>query len=125
MPPTGPPEIPPGSKPADEAPGWTAEFIVCGVVTWSDGEPITGVAVRAVDQDLRRQQPLGPYAPGFGTETRTDRSGYYEIVYTADQFARAEDDTADLIVRVIDSDGVRITAHRSFSTHLERRRSTS
>ncbi len=80
-------------------------FKVSGRVTWPDGSPVAGVVVRAVDQDLRTEQPLGPHAPQFKQETRTDASGRYEISYTRTQFAHAEVKSADLIVRALDANG--------------------
>ena len=80
-------------------------LVVSGRVTWADGSSAVGVVVRAVDQDLRREQPLGPYAPEFQQETRTDAEGRYEIRYRRGQFARAEIRTADLIVRALDANG--------------------
>jgi peptidoglycan hydrolase-like protein with peptidoglycan-binding domain len=79
-----------------------AEYLVQGKVTWADGTPAVGILVRAVDQDLRREQPLG--------EATTDARGGYVIGYAAAQFARAEDETADLIVRVIDASGSVVTS---------------
>ena len=72
-------------------------YIVRGQVTWSDGAPAAGVLVRAADQDLRTEQPLG--------QDTTDVAGGYRIRYTAAQFAHAEDDSADLIVRGLDATG--------------------
>ncbi len=80
-------------------------YVVEGTVTWPDGRPVTGIVIRAVDQDLRSEQPLGPHAPGFREESTTDDSGHYKIPYSREQFARAEDDTADLIVRANGADG--------------------
>jgi len=64
---------------------------------------VTGIAVRAVDQGLRKERPLGPHAPAFRAETRTDHAGHYEIPYTAAQLAEAEDDSANLMVRALDA----------------------
>jgi hypothetical protein len=86
------------------------QYLVEGNVSWADGRPVTGIVIRAVDQDLRTEQPLGPYAPGFREETRTDGTGHYVIPYTYQQFARAEDDTADLIVRALGADGTVVAA---------------
>jgi hypothetical protein len=80
-------------------------FMVSGKVTWTDGSPAAGMAIRAVDRDLRKEQPLGPHAPRFAHETRSDVAGRYEIVYTRSQFAHAEIKTADLIVRALDANG--------------------
>ena len=87
-----------------------SEYVVWGHVTWADGSPVVGIAVRAVDQDLRVEQPLGPHAPSFTTETRTDAWGAYEIRYWRAQFARAEIATADLIVRALDRTGMVVAA---------------
>ncbi len=81
------------------------EYLVEGHVTWADGAPVAGIVVRAVDQDLRHERPLGPHAPRFTEETRTDQAGHYSIPYTAAQFAQAEDGSADLIVRALGTDG--------------------
>ena len=81
------------------------DYTVTGHITWSDGSPVAGVAVRAVDQDLRGEQPLGPYAPDFHQETLTDESGEYTIQYHREQYTRAEYGTADLVVRVLGGDG--------------------
>jgi hypothetical protein len=69
---------------------------VVGRVRWAGGTPAAGMTVRAVDRDLRREQPLGEPAT-------TDKSGSYRIAYSVEQFARAEKDSADLLVRVYDS----------------------
>jgi hypothetical protein len=68
------------------------QFVVKGQVRHSDGSPLPGLIVSAVDVDLRGEEPLG-------TAT-TDQQGQYQITYTAAQFARAEKATADLVVRV-------------------------
>ena len=56
-------------------------FTVSGEVTRSDGEPASGVTVRAYDRDLRSRQLLG--------EATTGEGGEYEITYTRDQFRRS------------------------------------
>jgi hypothetical protein len=86
--------------------GDDGHFVVSGRVTWADGSPAAGVIVRAVDQDLRSEQPLGPHAPEFKGETRSDAEGCYEISYRRAQFARAEIKAADLIVRALDANRV-------------------
>lgn len=70
-------------------------LIVSGHVRQPDGSPLVGVLVRAFDQDLRSEEPLGQPAT-------TDEAGRYEISYTAQEFHRAEKGSADLIVRVFD-----------------------
>ena len=71
---------------------------VTGTVTVAlTKQPAAGVVVRAFDRDLRSEEFLG--------EDRTDKDGHYAISYTRAQFARAEKDYADLLVRVFDRDG--------------------
>lgn len=68
------------------------KFVVRGTVKHSDGVPAAGVLVRAFDRDLRKESALG--------STVADALGRYEIPYESGLFARADRDTADLIVRV-------------------------
>lgn len=68
-------------------------FIVKGQVRRADGRPVVGVRVAAYDGDLRSEEHLGQ-------DSVTDDNGRYEISYTADRFARAEKEAADLIVKV-------------------------
>jgi len=81
------------------------DYSVSGQLTWPDGQPAAHVAVRAYDTDLRGGQPLGPHAPRFAAETRTDVRGEYRIVYARRQFARADLGTADIVVRALDGTG--------------------
>jgi hypothetical protein len=71
---------------------------VAGRVVRADGSPAVEVVVIAFDRDLRREQPLG--------ETPTDGDGYFLISYTPRQFARAEKNSADLLVRVYEGEQV-------------------
>ncbi|MFJ8476351.1 neuraminidase-like domain-containing protein [Kitasatospora sp. NPDC094011] len=96
------------SSPADAPP--PSDFKVSGHVTWPEGAPVVGAVIRAVDRDLRTEQPLGPFAPGFPNETRTDATGLYTIPYNKVQIAKGELGTADLIVRVRDAAGVVVAA---------------
>jgi hypothetical protein len=93
-----------------DSPDGDHRYVVSGRVTWPDGSPAADVIVRAVDQDLRREQPLGSHAPRFEQETRTDDAGCYEIRYRRTQFKRAEIKNADLIVRVLDANGAVVTS---------------
>jgi hypothetical protein len=68
-------------------------FTVHGRVLDTDGDPVVGAKVFAVDVDLRREQVLG--------QTKTDCHGEYEIRYSASKFSRAEKDSADLRVRCV------------------------
>jgi peptidoglycan hydrolase-like protein with peptidoglycan-binding domain len=77
-------------------------FVVRGQVRLQDGSPLPDVIVRTADRDLRSEEPLGGAV--------TDANGRYEITYTADQFARAEKGTADLIVRAFDNTGQELAA---------------
>ncbi len=82
-----------------------AQLVVRGQVRLADGSPLAGVLVRAYDKDLRSEQRLGEPAT-------TDKDGRYEIGYTAAQFARAEKQSADLVVRVDNLGGGEPTASR-------------
>ncbi|MBR7837209.1 hypothetical protein KDL01_28285 [Actinospica durhamensis] len=82
------------------------DYSVTGTLTWPDGKPAAHVAIRAYDTDLSGEQPLGPHAPDFAAETRSDVRGDYRIGYTRRQFARADLGTADLVVRALDGAGV-------------------
>jgi len=73
------------------------EFMVRGTVKDDTGVPQSGLQVRAIDVDLRREEVLG--------QATTDSNGHYEITYTPQQFARAEKETADLVVRVFEAQG--------------------
>jgi hypothetical protein len=74
-----------------------APFVVKGTIRQTSGEVYGGAIVRAFDRDLRSEQLLG--------ETKSDRAGYYQITYTAEQFQQAEKGSADLVVRVFDATG--------------------
>ena len=74
-------------------------FLVSGIVTRL-GQPIAGVRVDAVDQDLRSAEGLG-----FAI---TDASGRYEIRYGPDQFSRLEKGAADIVLALTTSTDVRI-----------------
>jgi hypothetical protein len=65
--------------------------VVKGQVVQVDGKPFVKAIVLAHDRDLRSEQLLG--------RTVTDNTGRYEISYTSSQFARAEKESADLVVR--------------------------
>lgn len=75
-------------------------FTVSGEVTRSNGEPATGVVVRAYDRDLRSQELLG--------EATTGETGEYEITYTSDQFRRAEKKRADLVMSAFNEAGTEL-----------------
>ncbi|MBL1098335.1 neuraminidase-like domain-containing protein [Streptomyces coffeae] len=66
---------------------------VSGVVRDQFGGPLSGVVVQAFDRDLRQEQSLGQKA--------VDGNGVYEITYSTAQFARAEKDSADLVLTVV------------------------
>jgi hypothetical protein len=91
-------------------------FVVSGHVTWPEGKPVEGVIVRAVNQRLRDEQPLGPLAPEFAKESRTDDCGAYRIPYCRAQFDVPDDDGGscpsgpDLVVRALGADGSVVAA---------------
>jgi hypothetical protein len=53
--------------------------------------------VKAYDRDLRSEELLG--------QTKTDAKGYYEIWYTPAKFSKAEIGTADVVVKIENTDG--------------------
>lgn len=67
-----------------------ANWVVTGMVTGA-ASPSPAVFVRAVDRDLRKEQPLGG-AP-------TNSAGVYWIEFTAAQFQAAESGSPEIIVR--------------------------
>lgn len=69
-----------------------SDYSVSGQVTLPTGNPAAGYTVEALDKDLRTEQALG--------KEKTDSLGYYRLVYRAEQFVRAEQDRADLKIRV-------------------------
>lgn len=68
-------------------------FVVRGQITLSDGSPLADRIVKAFDRDLRSEELLGA--------ATTNKTGSYEIRYTAEQFRRAEKKSADLVVRAL------------------------
>ncbi|MBW8876246.1 MAG: peptidoglycan-binding protein [Acidobacteria bacterium] len=69
---------------------------VYGAVRDQYGEPLNDVIVQAVDRDLRHEQPLGSVVV---------KDGRYEIRYHRSQFVKAEKDSADLVMKVLGSEG--------------------
>lgn len=67
-------------------------FVVQGTVKLADGSPAADFLVTAFDRDLRSEVKLG--------DTRSGRDGSYLIDYSSSQFAGAELQTADLVVKV-------------------------
>ncbi|MGH9871288.1 MAG: neuraminidase-like domain-containing protein [Pyrinomonadaceae bacterium] len=74
--------------------------LVRGTVRLFDNSPGAGITVTAVDLDLRHKEELG--------KTQTDKSGAYEIHYSAHQFRRAEKGNADLVVTAFGADGAEL-----------------
>jgi hypothetical protein len=70
---------------------------VFGTVRDELGEPLANAPVQAFDRDLRSEQLLG--------DARTSSQGRYEIRYDGSQFRKAEKQSADLVVKVLDGDG--------------------
>jgi hypothetical protein len=68
----------------------------------ADGDPANGVLISAFDIDLRSEQLLG--------QTQTDRKGFYQIQYSAEQFSKREKGKADLIVKVLSTNDVVLIA---------------
>ncbi|MBE9128305.1 MULTISPECIES: peptidoglycan-binding domain-containing protein [unclassified Coleofasciculus] len=77
-------------------------FIVKGQVRQADGDPADGILISAFDVDLRSEQLLG--------QTQTDRKGFYQIQYSAEQFSKREKGKADLVVKVLSTNEVVLIA---------------
>src|SRR5262249_30288216 len=96
-----PPRVAPGPVTAAAERGTAiqqpTEFKVHGVISDFTGRALPDVVVRAYDQDLRKRQQLGDAAT-------TDAHGIYSILYSREQFSRAEKGTADLAVCVFSPD---------------------
>jgi hypothetical protein len=67
---------------------------VYGTVRDAFGDLLDGVTVQAVDRDLRNEQVLG---------TMGSRGGQYDLRYQRSQFRRAEKDSADLVIKILDA----------------------
>jgi hypothetical protein len=72
-------------------------FVVKGQIRDKNGNPATALLVKAFDIDLRSEELLG--------EKTADERGFYQIIYTADQFSHGDNDRANLIIRAFDSKG--------------------
>ncbi len=88
--------------PAEAEPPKPGSFVVKGLARYPHGALLVGAVVKAFDKDLRSEELLG--------ETLTDKSGHYEIAYSAEKFRRAEKASADLIVRAYDKQGKELAA---------------
>jgi hypothetical protein len=77
------------------------DFEVRGQITRSSKAAVAGATLRIYDQDLRKRQKLA--------ETKTDAHGAYRAFYHSEQFSRAEQGGADLVVVVSDADDVVLT----------------
>lgn len=62
--------------------------------------PLEGLLVRAYDEDLVFDDPLG--------DARTDARGRFEVVYTEAQFMDLHETQPDLYLRVFDVSGTRL-----------------
>lgn len=71
--------------------------IVHGIVSNRNNKSLSGLLVRAFDRDMRSEDFLG--------EALTDAKGKYSIEYSAEQYKRAEKQTADLCMKVFGRDG--------------------
>jgi hypothetical protein len=69
---------------------------VYGMVRDEYGDPLNDAIIQAFDRDIRREQRLG---------STPLRAGQYEIRYQRSQFLKAEKERADLVLKVVDSDG--------------------
>jgi hypothetical protein len=74
--------------------------VVGVVVEQESGRPLSGLRVRAYDQDLVFDDALG--------ETRTDAAGRFEIVFTEAQFRDFTETAPDLYIRIYDATGTKL-----------------
>jgi hypothetical protein len=72
-------------------------FIVQGTITDGNNKRLPKLLIKAFDRDMRSEAFLG--------ECITDAKGKYKISYSAEQFGRAEKETADLCLRVYSGGG--------------------
>ena len=66
----------------------TIDMVVQGTLRRSDGRPLAGALVRALDVNLRSEDLLG--------EAKSEEDGWYEIPYTLAKLKRAKKKAADL-----------------------------
>jgi hypothetical protein len=69
-----------------------SKYIVRGTVTDRNNRKLSGLLVKAFDRDMRSEMLLG--------EASTNAKGEYRIEYSAEQFKAAEQQTADLCMKV-------------------------
>lgn len=74
-----------------------SKLVVRGRVRRATGGALPGVAVAAMDKELRHEYPLG--------HATTSADGTYTITYTRAQIHSDRKDSADLIVRALDASG--------------------
>ncbi|WP_440453269.1 ribosomal protein L7/L12 [Psychrobacter sp. ASPA161_9] len=89
-----------GEDPKKPKPAKDDNYLVTGKVSLANGEPASGVLVRAYDKDLRSEQYLG--------EASISSTGDYAISYKQEQFSRSEKNSADLLLRVFNEVGIEL-----------------
>lgn len=83
---------------AERAPASTGQsYRVYGIVRDQFQKPMGGVTIKAVDKDIRTEQPLG-------TPAVTDASGSFQVNYAAKDFASTDLLAADVVLRVFGKD---------------------
>ena len=73
-----------------------AELIVYGLLRNEFGELLNNVIVQVFDRDLRNEQLLGTYF---------SKDGKYEVRYNSGQFQKAEKESADIVVKLLNEAG--------------------
>src|SRR6266851_5742068 len=86
-----------GSTEKPAPPPGGESYRVFGTVRDKFQKVMAGVTVRAVDKDIRGEQPLG-------SPVTTDASGAYQVVYSAKDFANTDLLAPDIVVRVFGQD---------------------
>jgi hypothetical protein len=75
---------------------------VTGKAFFSNGQPAVGCAIEAIDKDLTAEKSLG--------KSIVDARGFYKISYEPAQLSNAAKLSADLIVKLIDQQGLVLAA---------------
>ncbi|MFL5739894.1 MAG: hypothetical protein ACJ75B_06725 [Flavisolibacter sp.] len=74
-----------------------SKLTIFGKVTNRQNHPLAGLLVQAFDKDMRSEELLGA--------ATTERNGQYLISYAQEKFARAEKNSADILMKVFGPGG--------------------
>jgi hypothetical protein len=93
-----------------KSPASKSQLVVYGQVRLPNEKAFVDAIVQVVDKDM--------YGENFLGETRSDKSGYYKIAFSEEQFRRTDKEKGgpDLIVRILDAKGKIIAASRKVNS---------